>query len=536
MVLNPFQEGQNFASQERARRLAAEAAERREEGIAAIAERRGPEFLAPDVAVPLRGQDLSVEQAASVQDRFERTQGFREDEAELARVRQSGLDARTAADEDLKRRISATRAVIGATRSALDSGVPLDQIAARIGPALLGLGFTEQDLAGLPQILQDPANLDAVEDALISMQGGIGRGVTGQPIPVFIPGPPGKEDELVLGQQLEDGTFRIIPGVTPASPELRRQGLDPGLRGRRREEEIIGGARGERIAEDLPPSRSEVIRTRNSLDRRIDRTMLVIRTIDQAIGQVGNFTAGPGSILSNIPGTPASDLEAVLTTIRANIGFEELQNIRDASPTGGALGQVSNLELEALQNVLASIQQTQSPEQLRFSLGRLKDTLESGVIRLEQGFIEDFGRFEDAVTSDDPTLDEVLERNLRESEQLTGEELRGRPRLMELRNQQLNPSNALEGELGVFTNPDGSFSTERSSTVEIDGRIVNIPLLVKGQSSAAIDRILADNPSQEDIDLAIKRALEREKEGLALPSFSNLEEAVKAARKRSGQK
>ena len=75
-----------------------------------------------------------------------------------------------------------------------------------------------------------------------------------------------------------------------------------------------------------------------------------------------------GSLLSNINGTEARDFEARLTTIKANIGFDKLQAMRDASPTGGALGQVSEMELKQLNASMGNLDNSQSPEQLRENL------------------------------------------------------------------------------------------------------------------------------------------------------------------------
>ena len=68
---------------------------------------------------------------------------------------------------------------------------------------------------------------------------------------------------------------------------------------------------------------------------------------------------------SPVPGehNPTVDFDAALVQINALIGFGELNAMRAASPTGGALGQVSERELTYLQSVAASLDPDQSQEQ-----------------------------------------------------------------------------------------------------------------------------------------------------------------------------
>lgn len=79
-----------------------------------------------------------------------------------------------------------------------------------------------------------------------------------------------------------------------------------------------------------------------------------------------------GNIFKNVAGTDAADVKALTTTIRSNIGFDRLQAMRESSPTGGALGNVTVQELERLESVLGSIEQTQSEPQLLENLDRLE--------------------------------------------------------------------------------------------------------------------------------------------------------------------
>ena len=105
-----------------------------------------------------------------------------------------------------------------------------------------------------------------------------------------------------------------------------------------------------------------------------EQASIVTSSISTAIQQAGGFTTTGliGALSSAIPGTPAFDLNQTLEPIRANIGFNKLQQMREASPTGGALGQVSDRENKLLQSVMGSFNQGQSQEQLIRNLRRVQ--------------------------------------------------------------------------------------------------------------------------------------------------------------------
>lgn len=106
----------------------------------------------------------------------------------------------------------------------------------------------------------------------------------------------------------------------------------------------------------------------------------IIGTVGSALNKVSRATAGTGfaatpKSLETVTG--ARDLAADLETIKANLGFAELQAMRAASPTGGALGQIAVQELVALQSTIASLDQAQSPEQLKNKLAQVRKHYEN---------------------------------------------------------------------------------------------------------------------------------------------------------------
>jgi len=139
-------------------------------------------------------------------------------------------------------------------------------------------------------------------------------------------------------------------------------------------------ARGDAKLSDVPTalksSVADILSNQTTLGgeeaRNLGKAALVINKAQEALSKVSALSAGiGGQSLRNIGGTPAFDLAQTVNTIQGNIGFAELQAMRDASPTGGALGQVSERELQLLSSVISALDTAQSPSQLKENLGQV---------------------------------------------------------------------------------------------------------------------------------------------------------------------
>ena len=111
--------------------------------------------------------------------------------------------------------------------------------------------------------------------------------------------------------------------------------------------------------------------------------------LNQNLGMGGWTTGTLGELMKGIGGTGARDLNAKLETLRSNIGFDRLQKMRMDSPTGGALGSVSERELSQLNSALGNLEQSQSPEQLKENLIRIRDQYERAIIALQNDYAAD---------------------------------------------------------------------------------------------------------------------------------------------------
>lgn len=128
---------------------------------------------------------------------------------------------------------------------------------------------------------------------------------------------------------------------------------------------------------------------RNLLSQQEQEHELVTQEIDDAI-RLADKAAGLGTLLSGLPSTEFKTLNEKLKTIKANIGFSKLQKMRENSPTGGALGQVSEFENELLQATQGSLDQGLDPEVLKQNLKRIRDMHDEGMSTVRQAFRSDF--------------------------------------------------------------------------------------------------------------------------------------------------
>ena len=80
-----------------------------------------------------------------------------------------------------------------------------------------------------------------------------------------------------------------------------------------------------------------------------------------------------GSWLRERPGTAAYDLQRKIDKIDANNAFSELQQMRENSPTGGALGGIAVEELKMLKSTIASLDPNMSQEEFLGQLQAARD-------------------------------------------------------------------------------------------------------------------------------------------------------------------
>lgn len=121
-------------------------------------------------------------------------------------------------------------------------------------------------------------------------------------------------------------------------------------------------------AEKQEKSRQGDVTKGNVVLQDIDRGIALLDTSRLPVAGFGSET------MLKFGGSAATNLKSLVDTVRSNVGFAQLNQMRQESPTGGALGQVTERELAFLQSVLGSLDQSQSPAQLRDNMVRLRNT------------------------------------------------------------------------------------------------------------------------------------------------------------------
>lgn len=189
----------------------------------------------------------------------------------------------------------------------------------------------------------------------------------GSPAAQFVQAPPGY-------QPAQGGGLMPVPGG-PA---------DPAAIASQKEAELQAKAAAEKEA-----NRPKVQSAMSDFERQVGN---VVGAIDKALQQISPWSTGYGNVFfGELPGTDALDLNNTLATIRANVGFDALQRMRDNSPTGGALGQVSEMENRLLQAVQGSVDPRQSPEQLRANLMNIRRMYQELLMQKKAAFSQDYG-------------------------------------------------------------------------------------------------------------------------------------------------
>lgn len=188
---------------------------------------------------------------------------------------------------------------------------------------------------------------------------------------------------------LDVGSGFVTPsGVQPTQPRpVVGKELPPAQRPEVKRAQAEEQARGKLVVEKekmLPKARA-------SMRALHTKSRLLKDKVQEGLQLVGPFTTGAGSLLAALPGTDARRLKGVIRTIQANLGFSELQQMRSNSPTGGALGSISEREIGLLTSVQQALDQAQSASDVVDALNIINEYANRMEGESVTAFEEDFG-------------------------------------------------------------------------------------------------------------------------------------------------
>lgn len=159
----------------------------------------------------------------------------------------------------------------------------------------------------------------------------------------------------------------------------------------------------------MQEGKQALIKSQRSLASKELKEEFLQTKIDSIQERANPWNTGfTGSLASAVKGTEAHDLKADVETLLANAGFDTLQDMRDNSPTGGALGQVSEKEIGLLQAAHQNLMQSQSYEQFQRNLKAFQEQRVRSLQNVREAYEQDYKRFGGADDSNLPTPDETF--------------------------------------------------------------------------------------------------------------------------------
>jgi hypothetical protein len=232
------------------------------------------------------------------------------------------------------------------------------------------------------------------KDSLLKTADDISKRLTAAPV-----APPASVAEFERAQK--DPKFmqflqqRAAAGRAPATPSAPVAVVDP-VSGKpifvSREQAISGGMSPASAQESLPPK--EIQKREAALPAATSAMKGFESKSDSFIADLKALRDHPG--LSSITGfvygrTPSATREgraaqALYDKVVAKGGFQALQDLRDASKTGGALGNVSNTEGAQLKSSFAAIDRTQDAPDVQAAIDQAISSIEGSKTRMREAY------------------------------------------------------------------------------------------------------------------------------------------------------
>jgi len=213
---------------------------------------------------------------------------------------------------------------------------------------------------GLMAITQAAARGVPLADLQAGVRSVLAQGGTqAQIMEAYKAGSGGKKEPVTLsaGAALVDPETGAIIAERGFKPEA---GPKKGIKTVTRDDDsivVLDDQTGEQISVIPPPGKGEG--DRDAALNLIAQTTSFIQDIDELMDPGFTETGFIGGVTSAVPGTPAYDREKELLSIRARLGFDQINEMKrlaaESGASGTGLGQISNIEFMSLQSTIDAI-------------------------------------------------------------------------------------------------------------------------------------------------------------------------------------
>jgi hypothetical protein len=184
--------------------------------------------------------------------------------------------------------------------------------------------------------------------------------------------PKGPTGTMAGYRKTADGNLEFIPGG-PADPAVQARQATVKLS----EKDLMA-------REAKFPQATSALKAFDAKTGKFERDINELIDNKKGLDEITGFLAGRTDLSAmSDAGRRALSL---FNTITAKGGFSELQDMRNASPTGGALGNVSNQEGKQLIDSFGALSRTQSGEDLRKSLNTALSDLQNLRQRMKEAY------------------------------------------------------------------------------------------------------------------------------------------------------
>src|SRR5574343_758823 len=250
---------------------------------------------------------------------------------------------------------------------------------------------TLQNLPGLANVISEQYSPEAVRGLMLEADKALEQHFVSQNL--------GGTTRVVTMPKYGQGPARTIEGtearmtMAPGEAErIKNEGLRIGLEGRRvavlEDRAKDAGVPGMQLSKKELQSREAAFPKATAAIKSFEADA------DELISDLERLKNHPG--LSNITGviagrTPSLTAQgraaqALYDKIIAKGGFQSLQDVRNASPTGGALGSISNQEGQQLKSAFSEIDQKMDAPDVRGAIDRTIQKVQGSKNRVREGY------------------------------------------------------------------------------------------------------------------------------------------------------